>query len=311
MEKSVRLNQELIYLSDKHEFQLKDLMREFDISRRTALRDVEALGQMGLAYYSETGKYGGYKIINQRLLPPVYFNSDEIHSIFFALSALQQLTSTPFEKSYEQIQQKLSVLLPQAQQKEIDKLLKVVHYYSVPPINPPKALALILQSILESKVVSLVYTQYERAELHLQFNEIFYRDGIWFSSAYDIFAEQWGTYRCDYMVDVALEEHLKRTYTLAELNDFQKTYESEFHNIPFRCRLTKFGKESFLKHRYPNMELEEIDGIFYMTGGYHETELNYMVHYLTSFGKHLVVEEPLQLKKAYVKHLKDMLSLME
>ena len=101
MEKSVRLNQELIYLSDKHEFQLKDLMREFDISRRTALRDVEALGQMGPAYYSETGKYGGYKIINQRLLPPVHFNSDEIHSIFFALSALQQLTSTPFEKSYE------------------------------------------------------------------------------------------------------------------------------------------------------------------------------------------------------------------
>jgi predicted DNA-binding transcriptional regulator YafY len=48
-----------------------------------------------------------------------------------------------------------------------------------------------------------------------------------------------------------------------------------------------------------------------MTGGYHETELNYMVHYLTSFGKHLVVEEPLQLKEAYVKHLKDMLSLME
>ena len=127
-----------------------------------------------------------------------------------------------------------------------------------------------MQSILESKVVSLTYTQYGRTELHLQFNEIFYRDGIWFSSAYDIFAEQWGTYRCDYMVDVVLEERFKHTYTLAELDEFQKTYESEFHNIPFRCRLTQFGKESFLKHRYPNMELEEVDGIFYMTGGYHE-----------------------------------------
>ncbi|MCY7526166.1 HTH domain-containing protein, partial [Bacillus safensis] len=43
MKKSERLNQELIFLSDKHSFQLKDLQSEFGISKRTALRDIEEL----------------------------------------------------------------------------------------------------------------------------------------------------------------------------------------------------------------------------------------------------------------------------
>lgn len=41
MKKAERLNQELIFLGNKQGFQLKDLMKEFQISKRTALRDVE------------------------------------------------------------------------------------------------------------------------------------------------------------------------------------------------------------------------------------------------------------------------------
>ena len=39
MKKSERLNQELIFLSNKHAFHLIDLMREFNISKRTAKRE--------------------------------------------------------------------------------------------------------------------------------------------------------------------------------------------------------------------------------------------------------------------------------
>lgn len=45
---------------------------------------------------------------------------------------------------------------------------------------------------------------------------------------------------------------------LSELKKIQDIYEKEYHNIPFRCRLTEFGKELYLKHHYPNMQLEEV-----------------------------------------------------
>lgn len=74
MKKSERLNQELIFLRDKYSFQLKDLIAEFDISKRTALRDIQELEAMGLAYYTEPGRNGGYRLLNQSNLIPIYFN---------------------------------------------------------------------------------------------------------------------------------------------------------------------------------------------------------------------------------------------
>lgn len=43
MKRAERLNQELIFLSSKKSFNLSDLMNEFNISKRTALRDIEDL----------------------------------------------------------------------------------------------------------------------------------------------------------------------------------------------------------------------------------------------------------------------------
>ena len=52
MKKAERLNQELIFLGNKQGFQLKDLMKEFQISKRTALRDVEELEAMGVCLFT-------------------------------------------------------------------------------------------------------------------------------------------------------------------------------------------------------------------------------------------------------------------
>ena len=47
MKKSERLNQELLYLTDKKIFHLKELEEKFAISERTALRDITDLEQLG------------------------------------------------------------------------------------------------------------------------------------------------------------------------------------------------------------------------------------------------------------------------
>lgn len=73
------------FLSDKHSFQLKDLQSEFGISKRTALRDMEELESMGLAFYVENGRHGGYRLVNQSPLVPIYFQIDEVQAIFSLL----------------------------------------------------------------------------------------------------------------------------------------------------------------------------------------------------------------------------------
>ncbi|MCM3139459.1 WYL domain-containing protein [Bacillus safensis] len=307
MKKSERLNQELIFLSDKHSFQLKDLQCEFAISKRTALRDIEELESMGLAFYVENGRHGGYRLVNQSSLVPIYFNIEEVQAIFFALKALDLVSATPFKKSYSQIRQKLFATMSEERKQMITETLDVIHYYNVAPVSEQNHLELILQAIMEDQIVKMTYTQYENKWMRLQFLELFYRNGIWFTQAYDVQNKKWGIYRCDFMKDMMIEEEIRDTFTKEELKELQLAYEKTYHDISFKCRLTEQGKEKFLKHHYPNMKLEIVDHIPYIVGGYNQEELSYMTHYLMSFGKHVKIEYPDELKESYLNQLREVI----
>ncbi|MEK5337923.1 WYL domain-containing protein [Bacillus sp. FSL M8-0166] len=307
MKKSERLNQELIFLSDKHSFQLKDLQSEFGISKRTALRDIEELESMGLAFYVEPGRHGGYRLVNQSPLVPIYFNIEEVKAIFFALKALDLVSATPFKKSYSQIRQKLFATMSDEKKQMITETLDVIHYYNVAPVSEQNHLELILQAMMKNQIVKMTYTQYENKWIRLQFLELFYRNGIWFSQAYDVQNKKWGIYRCDFMKDMVIEEEIRDTFTKEELKELQLEYEKTYHNISFKCRLTEQGKEKFLKNHYPNMRLEIIDHIPYIVGGYNQEELSYMTHYLMSFGKHVKIEYPDELKESYLNQLREVI----
>ncbi|PRR90769.1 MULTISPECIES: helix-turn-helix transcriptional regulator [unclassified Bacillus (in: firmicutes)] len=307
MKKSERLNQELIFLSDKHSFQLKDLQSEFGISKRTALRDMEELESMGLAFYVENGRHGGYRLVNQSPLVPIYFNIDEVQAIFFALKALDLLSATPFKKSYSQIRQKLLATMSDERKYMITETLDVIHYYNVAPVSEQNNLELILQAMMEDQFVNITYTQYENKLIRLQFLELFYRNGIWFAKAYDVQNKKWGIYRCDFMTEMVIEEEFRDTFTKEELKALQLEYEETYHDISFKCRLTEQGKEKFLKNHYPNMRLEIMDDTPYIVGGYNQEELSYMTHYLISFGKHVKIEYPDELKESYLNQLQEMI----
>ena len=88
MNKSERIQRELFFVNSHKEFNLTDLMREFQISRSTAIRDLAELEQLGVPFYVENGRYGGYKVLPSSLLPPIYFTEKEIFSVFFFLQLL-------------------------------------------------------------------------------------------------------------------------------------------------------------------------------------------------------------------------------
>ncbi|EJF50240.1 family transcriptional regulator [Enterococcus sp. C1] len=106
MKKSERLTQELLYLQGKTTFHLADLMETFAISKRTAVRDVQSLEELGLPLVVEAGRYGGYQILKNQLTP-LYFDKNERYTLFFALQLLQKLSDSPFDRSYQGLRRKL------------------------------------------------------------------------------------------------------------------------------------------------------------------------------------------------------------
>ncbi len=53
------------------------------------------------------------------------------------------------------------------------------------------------------------------------------------------------------------------------------------------------------------MQLHEENGQYYIVGHFSREELDYMVQYLITFGKHLTVMEPDFLREAYLAELQE------
>jgi predicted DNA-binding transcriptional regulator YafY len=307
MNKAERLNQELIYLSNKHTFHLKDIMEEFNISKRTALRDIAELESMGVGLYVESGRYGGYKIINQNLLTPIYFNKNEILAIFFALNALKLLSSTPFKKSYKQIRDKLYSTIPNNLKIDVQNTLNVIQYYNAYPINQSNILADILSSILNQNTITITYTQFTYKELEVQAYELLYRNGIWFFEAYNITEQKWGVFRCDYIQQMVINNEQEVLLSREKLEELKFMDEQAYQNIFFKCELNCAGVETFMKNHYPNMELKYENDTPFIIGKYSDDELNYMTHYLLTLGENVKIIYPQQLKENYLKQLHAMI----
>lgn len=302
MKKSTRLNQELIYLQHKHKFNLSDLTEEFNISKRTALRDISELEYMGLALQVAYGSSGGYTILKNRLLAPFYFNSEEIDAIFFALHAIKPLSITPFNASYSHIYTKLMANVSDDKYRYLDKIMSSVSFYTSYPLIVNDNLSLILQAIIKNQQL---YIQYENKKFWIQPYEIFYRQGIWFCGIFILSQNTFHVYRCELLNIIESKDSL---IDAENLKQEKLVYEKLINNIKFTCLLTSFGKELFLKKHYPHMSLKEENDKIYLVGSFNLKELNYLVHYMTGFGKHIKILEPTQLKQSYIEYMTDILN---
>ncbi|MGX7204971.1 helix-turn-helix transcriptional regulator [Enterococcus pingfangensis] len=312
MKKSERLNLELAFLSDKTVFQLQDLMTTFEISKRTALRDVAALEELGLPLYSEVGPGGGYKITQHRSMIPIYFNNQEVSAIFFALKALSNLSSTPFLQSYPRITDKLMASLSPSQQITVKTMQGAVHYYSGASISHPQFLNDFLTIILETQIARILSpARWGAKTVEIQAFELLYRNGIWFCDAVLLASKEWVTLRIDQVEAFKLVNDSPTIFDRSQLYELKQHYEKTHHDIAFRCLLTQKGAEKFEKNHYPNMHLRVQGEQYELCGGYNKDEYEYMIEYLVSLGAEVKVQSPPALKQGYVAKLKALLANYE
>lgn len=306
MKKSERLNKELIYLSYRDQFHLKELEDEFNISERTALRDIANLEQIGLNFYVEKGRYGAYHLTKNKLWVPINFNLEEINAIFFALKALNKMTTTPFSNAYQQISHKLMKSLPKNRQDDIKTQQKVVSYHQQPTLHNVKYFKLLIKAASENIVLKMISEQYfKNAEL-VQVRDVFYQQGNWFSNLYNLDQKKWLITRCDQISFCEITD--KTGKSKYELDALYSHFYQKCYSIPYSCELTKLGKEKASLNLYPTMKIEEKNDNIFLTGACNPSELDYLVDYIIGLGAEAKIIYPEKLKSRYIQKIKKILS---
>ncbi len=135
MKKVERINIITRYINNRAHFTISEIMREFNISRSTAIRDIREIEAMGMPLVAEVGRDGGYFVMNNSLLPTVRFTDNEIKALFIAFMATrnQQL---PYLKSRQSLAEKLLGLISENQQDDLVHLNQILLFEGTNPHNP-------------------------------------------------------------------------------------------------------------------------------------------------------------------------------
>jgi predicted DNA-binding transcriptional regulator YafY len=202
MNRTERLTAIIFLLQDKRRTS-NDLARRFEVSKRTILRDVQALSEMGVPVVAEWGPGGGYSLLPEYSLSPLQLTLREALLLLLALSSVYKLPDTPFAQERESLLAKIRALIPRPQLRDADKLMELInvnvpqHAYETPFIEQ------LLHSAQDEGWVRVIYRSVRGSSQQLiQPQRLYAERGLWYCVAYSHERQEQRVYRVDRFVDV-------------------------------------------------------------------------------------------------------------
>jgi predicted DNA-binding transcriptional regulator YafY len=162
-----------------------DIARHFEVSRRTILRDVQALCEIGVPVVAREGVGGGYSLPEGYRPAPLPLSTAEVFLLLLALNTISRLADTPFGQARTTLAAKLRALLPGEQLPDIERMLATVGVDVPERTERAPLLDALIDAAQERRWVCVAYRSAERRSIqHLLPRQIFAQQGYWYCRAY-------------------------------------------------------------------------------------------------------------------------------
>lgn len=87
------------------------LAGRFEVSRRTIMRDIDALGEIGVPVVALPGRAGGYRIAEGYWLSPLQISAEEATALLFALNTVGDPDTSPLGEAHRAVVDKIQAIL--------------------------------------------------------------------------------------------------------------------------------------------------------------------------------------------------------
>lgn len=312
MSKSKRLMELILAVNRKRTFTVKELAREFGVSSRTILRDLQELSELGVPLYSEVGPHGGYRLLRERLLPPIAFAEGEAVAIFFAIHALRHYVSLPFEAESASALNKFYSFLPADVRERIDAMKNRVDF--VTPARKPEApsLPLLLDAAIRQQVVRIEYESRGSSSCrYIQPIGVYANRGLWYCPAYCFGRKGLRLFRCDRIVSAALPSDGPEPVDLSgiALGDRDSIHRDEGEQFAFHAELSREGVERCEAELWLSSKLRvREDGTGWLEGDLPGGDLPFFASYMIGLGRETTVKRPPELIGEMKRQLAELLA---
>ncbi|TKH17255.1 HTH domain-containing protein [Bacillus wiedmannii] len=211
MKKVERINTIMRYINNRFHFTISEIIREFNISRSTAIRDIREIEAMGMPLVAEVGRTGGYFVMHNSILPVVRFTDNEVKALFIAFMATrnQQL---PYLKSRQSLAEKLLGLISETQQDDIVLLNQLLLFEGTNPHNPdllelsdlphPLLEKLIQMLLLDSHLLITIKEEKEIKSYSIYLLHLYQEKSQWIIEGFDLKEEKKRMFPVDYLINI-------------------------------------------------------------------------------------------------------------
>jgi predicted DNA-binding transcriptional regulator YafY len=211
MKKVERINVIMRYINNRAHFTISEIMREFNVSRSTAIRDVREIEAMGMPLVAEVGRDGGFFVMHNSVLPEVRFTDNEVKALFIAFMATrnQQL---PYLKSRQSIAEKLLSLISQSQQDDLILLNQILLFEGTNPHNPDlldlsdlphPMVEMLFQTLLFDRYLFITIEEENMKKSYpIYLLHLYHENSLWLIEGFDLKEDKKRIFPVDQLIEV-------------------------------------------------------------------------------------------------------------
>ncbi|OAB38757.1 hypothetical protein PMSD_07045 [Paenibacillus macquariensis subsp. defensor] len=295
MNKFQQLNAVWLYINQAKVFNAKDIAMQFNISERTVQRYIAELSELGLPINSEAGRGGGYRVMPNKLLPPISFTHDEVFSIFFAYQSIENIKSLPFHADYHAV---LNKLLNQTEEKFRSEINDLKDYIVFLSPNREYDNPFLKEIFIHSRNKDTIIIGYQSTNQHSVKKVIpiglYTSKGLWYVVASDVAKDKVVTLRVDRIKDLEFHHSNSDKLYLPTLQDWLSNRNESFGStIQFHVELTSHGVMKCRDNEFLDKHIcHNDDGAGYVEIDVPESELNHMTDYFFSLHQDATIIRP-------------------
>ncbi|MEK5060017.1 helix-turn-helix transcriptional regulator [Paenibacillus shunpengii] len=308
MQKSQRLIQLIMRINAKPSFTVKELADEFGLSTRTITRDLLELSELGVPVYSVQGRGGGYRLLQERLLPPISFTESEAIAMFFACQSMEYFGSLPFGEGVDSALHKFYHYLPADVREQIDRLKNRIMFWSPYRSMSAEVLQTLLKALMVGSVVKIKYKSSSGvSERDIQPIGLYASSGYWYCPAYCFTKEDIRQFRADRILSAALNNQMACLADISQKTLLDKPNQDDGEPSTLELKMTNKGV--WLMESNPRFQpfiQQNTDGSGSLTMKIAAEEMKFYVDLIWQFGNEVEIVAPAEARAFIQQKIKSM-----
>lgn len=311
MSKSKRLMELMMTVNRKRRFKVQELADEFGVSKRTILRDLQELSELGVPLYSEVGPHGGYQVIRERVLPPIAFTEGEAVAMFFAVHALRHYSSLPFEAESASALSKFYLHMPGDVRDRIDSMKDRVDFITPTRRGDAPCLSILLDAAIHRKVLVIKYKSKDEGTSNRQIQPvgIYANNGFWYCTGYCFLRHGFRVFRCDRISEAVYDATGMEPLDLGDIRLSRREAAKPREPIHLCAELSRAGVQRCEAELWlaPMLVVYE-DGSGLIDTDVSRGDIPFLTEFFIALGNEAILQEPAELRDSIRSRLTELLA---